>query len=92
MDFDANSLLKAGERSFNLKEMINVRLGADEKDNRLPRIATAPLSEGSSYGKEPDMETLLRGYYKERGWEEDTATPTRETLEQLGLSEVVKEI
>jgi len=72
--------------------MINVRLGADEKDNRLPRIATAPLSEGSSYGKEPDMETLLRGYYKERGWEEDTATPTRETLEQLGLSEVVKEI
>jgi len=92
MDFDAASILKAGERSFNLKEMINVKLGADEKDNKLPRIATAPLSEGSSYGKEPDMETLLRGYYKERGWEEDTATPTKETLEQLGLSEVVKEI
>jgi len=92
MDFDAASILKAGERSFNLKEMINVKLGADEKDNKLPRIATAPLSEGSSYGKEPDMETLLRGYYKERGWEEDTAKPTKETLEQLGLSEVVKEI
>lgn len=91
-DFDADAILEMGERSFNLKSVINNNLGMTKADNKLPKIVTTPLSEGTSHGKEPDMEILMKGYYRERGWDAETGKPTKETLERLGLSEVVKEI
>jgi len=91
-DFNANSMMMAGERSLNLKRMINIKLGITKEDDKLPKIAITPLSEGTSQGKEPDMETLMRGHYKERGWDVATGKPTKEKLEQLGLSEMIKDI
>jgi len=91
-DFNADSIMMTGERSFNLKRVINIKLGITRKDDKLPKIATAPLSEGTSQGKEPDMETLIRGHYKERRWNVATGKPTRKKLQQLGLSEVIKDI
>ena len=91
-DFNPDSIMMAGEQSFNLKRVINIKLGITKKDDKLPKIATAPLSEGTSQGKEPDMETLMRGHYKERGWDVATGKPTKKKLEQLGLSEAIKDI
>jgi len=91
-DFNAASIIMTGERSFNLKRVINIKLGITRKDDKLPKIATAPLSEGTSQGKEPDMETLMRGHYKERRWNVATGKPTKKKLQQLGLSEVIKDI
>ena len=91
-DFNANSTMMAGERSFNLKRVINIKLGITKEDDKLPKIATTALSEGTSQGKEPDMETLMRGHYKERGWDVKTGKPTKEKLQQLGLSEAIKDI
>lgn len=91
-DFNANSMMMAGERSFNVKRMINIKLGITKEDDNLPKIATTALSEGTSQGKEPDMETLMRGHYKERGWDVATGKPTKGKLQQLGLSGMIKEI
>ncbi|MEA1872371.1 MAG: aldehyde ferredoxin oxidoreductase C-terminal domain-containing protein, partial [Chloroflexota bacterium] len=91
-DFNADSIIRTGERSFNLKRVINIKLGVTKKDDQLPKITTAPLSEGTSQGKEPDMDTLLQGHYKERGWDVATGKPTKEKLQQLGLSEAIKDI
>ncbi len=90
--FNAASIIMTGERSFNLKRVINIKLGITRKDDKLPKIATAPLSEGTSQGKEPDMETLMRGHYKERRWNVATGKPTKKKLQQLGLSEAIKDI
>jgi len=91
-DFNPDSLMMAGERSFNVKRVINIKLGITKEDDKLPKIAITPLSEGTSQGKEPDMETLMRGHYKERGWDVATGKPTKGKLQQLGLSEMIKEI
>jgi aldehyde:ferredoxin oxidoreductase len=91
-DFNPDSLMIAGERSFNVKRMINIKLGITKEDDKLPEIAITPLSEGTSQGKEPDMETLMRGHYKERGWDVATGKPTKGKLQQLGLSEMIKEL
>ena len=91
-DFNANSMMMAGERSVNLKRVIDVKLGITKEDDKLPKIVTTALSEGRSQGKEPDMETLMRGHYKERGWDVATGKPTKEKLQQLGLSEMIKDI
>ncbi len=91
-DFNADSIMMTGERSFNLKRVINSKLGITKEDDKLPKIAITPLSEGTSQGKKPDIETLLRGYYKERGWDVATGKPTKEKLQQLGLSEAIKDI
>ncbi len=91
-NFDAKTVLTTGERIFNLKRAINVKLGVTRADDRLPRIAIEPLKEGATQGFSPDMETLLRGYYKERKWDWETGKPAREKLEELGLSDVAKDL
>jgi aldehyde:ferredoxin oxidoreductase len=83
MDF--KELLQAGERGFNLKRMINVRLGVTVKDDTLPkRILNEPLQEGGAQGKNPPLKPMLDEYYQARGWDEQ-GIPTIERLKELGL-------
>jgi aldehyde:ferredoxin oxidoreductase len=84
-NIDLNDLLKIGERSFNLKRMINVKLGASRKDDTLPRrILSSRLTDGGTEGHIPDQETMLKEYYQLRGWSED-GIPTPEKLKELSL-------
>lgn len=89
---DAKNLMKIGERIFNLKRIINHKLGIGRGDDELPEIVTEALSEGCSAGKGPNMKTLLSGHYEERGWDPETGKPTEERLDELGLSEEGKDI
>lgn len=91
-DYSGEELLKTGERIFNIKRLINWKLGVRRKDERIPGIAKEPLPKGSTAGQSPDMETLLDGYYKERKWELDSGKPKRVKMKELGLSEEAKEI
>ena len=85
-DLQLDEVMKMGERSFNLKRLINVRCGITGKDDRLPdRILTQPLSEGGTKGSLPDQEKMLKEYYQERGWDEN-GIPTPQKREELSLS------
>jgi len=83
-------LLVDGERIFNLKRIFNVRAGTSRKDDVLPeRFLFEPLNEGGAKGQVVELDIMLREYYEHRGWDEE-GIPKKETLEKLGLSNIVK--
>ena len=78
-------LLRIGERIFNLKRLINMRLGITGADDTLPRrLLQLPRNTGGAAGVLPDQELLLREYYAERGWDKHGA-PAPARLKSLGL-------
>jgi aldehyde:ferredoxin oxidoreductase len=85
-DMDAAELLRAGERSFNLKRLLNLSCGVTGADDTLPRRFThEPFQEGLSAGQLPDLEKMLAEYYAARGWDTH-GVPTPAKLAELGLS------
>ena len=84
-EWSADDLLRTGERFFNLKRLINLRLGITGADDALPqRFVTEPRPSGTAADNVPDMEDLLPRYYARRGWSPQ-GRPTPECLERLGL-------
>jgi len=78
--------MKTGERSFNLKRLINYKCGISKEDDILPdRIMSYALSEGGTKGHLPDQEKMLLEYYRERGWDEN-GIPTDAKIEELSLT------
>jgi len=84
-EWDIAETLRAGRRIWNLKRAFNGRLGLTRASERLPKLLLQPL-EGPTEGYAPDLDAMLREYYSVRGWDLETGRPTRETLEELGLS------
>ena len=80
-----NDVLTTGERLFNLKRLINLRLGITRADDTLPhRLLTEPRPTGGAAGVLPDLDLLLEEYYRARGWTPE-GVPTQERLRALGL-------
>jgi aldehyde:ferredoxin oxidoreductase len=82
------SLSQAGERIFNLKRLINLRLGMSRADETLPKLWTQPLKEGSTDGFVPDVDLMLQEYYAERAWDINTGRPSAQKLVALGLDQL----
>jgi aldehyde:ferredoxin oxidoreductase len=81
----ADELMRAGERIFNLKRLINLRLGIVQSDDTLPqRFLREPRPSGTAMGVLPDLDAMLPMYYELRGWGAD-GRPTSERLKALGL-------
>jgi aldehyde:ferredoxin oxidoreductase len=84
-ELTADDLMRVGERLFNLKRLINLRLGVTRADDTLPhRFLAEPRPSGTAAGVLPDLEWMLPRYYELRGWDVE-GRPTRERLEGLGL-------
>jgi aldehyde:ferredoxin oxidoreductase len=82
----ADDPLEIGERLFNLKRLINLRLGVTRTDDTLPqRLLTEPRPSGSAAGVLPDLDAMLEEYYRVRGWT-PKGRPSPERLAALGLS------
>jgi aldehyde:ferredoxin oxidoreductase len=87
---DLKEMVQTGERGFNLKRMINVQLGVTSKDDTLPkRLLTETTQEGGAQGRIPPLETMLKEYYRERGWDKN-GIPSLAKLEELGLNSLKK--
>lgn len=84
-EWTKDDVLRMGERLFNLKRLINVRLGVSAKDDTLPRRLLAyPRPSGKAKGVLPDLDLMLREYYQLRGWTPE-GMPKEERLAELGL-------
>jgi aldehyde:ferredoxin oxidoreductase len=84
-EYDVDSLLKVGARTFTVKRLYNNRLGISRKDDTLPlRISHFPRPEGGAQGLIPPQEQLLHDYYHIRKWSE-FGEPTAEALTDLGI-------
>ena len=84
-DMDREELFTSGERIFNLKRSINVKLGISRKDDTLPpRLLTHDRREGAAAGSLPHLGKMLAEYYRLRGWS-DEGIPGPEIMAKLGL-------
>jgi len=84
LDWDVEAMLRCGERGWNLKRVINHRLGLTRANDRLP----GPLLlayEDDAEGFTVDFEAMLGAYYAARDWDPFTGAPSPVKLEQLGL-------
>jgi len=83
--WSVEEMLRAGERAWNLKRLLNLRLGWTSDREKLPDLLLRPLPVGGQAGVVPDMELLLGEYYAARGWERSTGGPTLKKAAELGL-------
>jgi len=85
--------LATGARIQTLRQCFNLREGIAVQDVRLPdRMAgRPPQSEGPLAGVTIDVDSLARDYRQAMGWDADTGMPRQDTLEKLGLAELIKE-
>lgn len=88
-DWDMETLLKTGERIWNLKRLYNLRLGWLPKNEKLPKLLQQPLLEGGQEGNLPDMGIMLAEYYFHSGWDPVSGYPREEKLRELGLDGLV---
>lgn len=84
-DVQMSDLLPLGERAFQLKRLLNGKLGLTAQNDRLPKLLLQPLPDTSVETAVPDMEVLLPAYYRIRGWDPHTGMPGRQRLVELGL-------
>jgi aldehyde:ferredoxin oxidoreductase len=86
-----DDLILAGERIFNLKRLLNLKLGLNpRRDEVMPKLLTVPLADGPTDGFVPDWEMMLKEYYHYRDWDWDTGRPSPQKLAQLGLADLVE--
>jgi aldehyde:ferredoxin oxidoreductase len=85
-DYTEESLLKAGERIFNLERLFLLKAGLTKKDDTLPkRMLKEPMPAGPAKGHVVDLDTMLTEFYSLRGWDPE-GIPTDEKLDELGLA------
>jgi aldehyde:ferredoxin oxidoreductase len=84
-DLTVQDLLPLGARAFDLKRLLNGKLGLTAQNDRLPPILMRRLPEGEAETSVPDMDVLLPAFYSARGWDPVSGMPTGEKRRELGL-------
>jgi aldehyde:ferredoxin oxidoreductase len=88
---DLGTLMQAGERGWQLKRLINLRLGLTPADDRLPDLLRAPLADGGAAGYAPPADAMLEAYYRVREWDPVSGAPSERKLEALSLTRLTDE-
>lgn len=91
-DYTLDEMMTVGERAWNLKRAINIRLGLRRENDRLPGHVLHARPDASSEATELPLQEMLQSYYRARGWDEHTGRPLPETLARLGLRDVIADL
>ncbi len=86
--------LNIGQRVINQLRVFNFRHGLDPKlEAPSPRYQSTPV-DGPAQGKafSENFDWMKRNYWQKMGWDTETGKPLPETLERLGLGELVAEL
>jgi len=93
-EYDLDKCLKVGERIANMRHLFNLR----EELNPLkypanPRlVGRPPLKQGPVANVTIDDDTMIKDYLKEMDWDTTTTRPSAGKLQELGLSQLVKNL
>ncbi len=89
-----DELIKIGLRIQTLRQAFNLREGIDIINNKLPGRITGhpPDKTGPTKGISIEYEELYKGYCKEMGWNPENGYPLKETLKNLKLDFVIKDL
>jgi aldehyde:ferredoxin oxidoreductase len=95
-DVTIEELLTVGERRLNMMRAFNSREGINRNQDELPeKFFQKGLKGGPSDGWKVDRaewEVARDEYYRQSGWDIKSGTPTRRTLEGLGLGWVADKV
>ncbi len=80
-DLSIDEMIKTGLRIQTLRQAFNLREGVDILKNKLPERAAGA-----------DIVEDYRGVMEEMGWNPDTGYPTKDTLSDLSLDFVIKDL
>ena len=83
-NYTIDELIETGERIFTLMRLLNIKLGYDTKNEKLPKIVLKPL-EGATEGYVPNVDEHLNKWYSTRGWDRKTGKPPDKRIQELGL-------
>ena len=97
LNLEAQDLMRAAERGWNLLRVLNLMAGFTKKDDDPPDVWFIPIREekmqfeirdyfGEKITKD-DVNRFLLDYYEERGWNQE-GIPTKDKLVKLGLEDV----
>jgi aldehyde:ferredoxin oxidoreductase len=89
--YTAKSLLKVGERIVALRRAYDNLCGVTPKEDILAPRHLELTQGGGNAGKAPDLEVMLKEYYRVSGWT-PSGKPSRNTLESLGLRDVARDL
>lgn len=96
LSFTPEEILRVGERINNVAKAFNMRQGLTKEDDTLPaRLMEEPLKAGESKGhtiSRDELDSMLKEYYVERGWDPESGVPYRVKLESLGLSYIADQL
>jgi aldehyde:ferredoxin oxidoreductase len=91
---DVQESLAIGQRAVNQLRVFNFRHGLDPTlEAPSPRYGSTPVdgpAEGKAIAKH--FEWMKRSYWQQMGWDVETGRPLPETLERLGLADLVAEL
>jgi aldehyde:ferredoxin oxidoreductase len=89
-DVSVEELQEIGRRRLNLMRAYNAREGLTRDDDTLPKkLFKKALEGGRSDGiilEKEEIEAGLEMYYQQAGWDAVSGSPTRATLEDVGLA------
>ena len=93
-NYSSEELLKVGERITNLLRVFNIREGLVPEDDSLSPRLLSPPQDGPQKGRgfTETYSQVLKAYYREKGWDQNTGKPLPETLHELQLDNVIKDI
>ncbi|UCF96824.1 MAG: aldehyde ferredoxin oxidoreductase family protein [Spirochaetaceae bacterium] len=77
-----------GRRIAVLRHLFNLKAGIDFRNHPFPArvLGNPPINQGPNRGVGIDLDTMVREYLEEAGFDLQTARPKTEVLEELGLS------
>ncbi|MFX1310754.1 MAG: aldehyde ferredoxin oxidoreductase family protein [Promethearchaeota archaeon] len=89
-----DDLIKIGMRIQTLRQSFTLREGIDIAHNKLPGRVTGhpPDTRGPTKGISVDYQEFFKGYCREMGWNPENGYPLKETLEDLNLDFVIKDL
>jgi len=91
-DISRDEALDIANRIYTLERMFNIREGFAANDDSLPwRSLKEKMPDGPAKGNRVNLKAMLPPYYRKRGWNEVTGIPLDETLQRLGLSDLIEE-
>ncbi|UCH96034.1 MAG: aldehyde ferredoxin oxidoreductase family protein [Candidatus Aminicenantes bacterium] len=84
--------MELGRRVQTVKQLFNIKHGIDPLALKAhPRsVGNPPQVVGPNQGRSFDLGKMMSDYWREIGWDPESGVPTPETIEELGLGELVK--
>jgi aldehyde:ferredoxin oxidoreductase len=91
LEWDVTTMLRCGERGWNLKRAINNHLGLTSLNDRLPKAFSEPFLDHPHQEavSQSDFKRMLAAYYASRDWDPNTGFPSPRKLGELGLDFVL---